>query len=39
VIIRHPATIPVGSTTGSVTITVSGGYRSYKFTGSGTISF
>lgn len=37
VIIKYPDSIPAAVTTGSPTITVSGGYRIYKFTGSGTI--
>lgn len=40
VIIRYSDTYPSAtSTTGSPTYTVSGGYRVYKFTGSGTITF
>jgi hypothetical protein len=40
VIIRYADNFPAAtSTTGSPTITVTGGYRVYKFTGSGTITF
>jgi hypothetical protein len=40
VIIRYPDTYSAAkSTTGSPTITVSGGYRVYKFTQSGSITF
>jgi len=40
VIIRYADTYPAAaSTTGSPTVTTSGGYRYYKFTGSGTITF
>jgi hypothetical protein len=40
VIIRYPDTYPAAtSTTGSPIITVSGGYRVYQFTSSGTILF
>jgi hypothetical protein len=40
VIIRYADTYPAASaTTGSPTITVSGGYRTYKFTDSGSITF
>jgi hypothetical protein len=38
VIIRYPNTLPdAASTTGSPTFTNTGGYKYYKFTGSGTI--
>lgn len=40
VIIRYPDTYSAAaSTTGSPTLTVAGGYRVYKFTGSGSITF
>jgi hypothetical protein len=40
VIIRYADSAPAAaSTTGSPTITVAGGYRVYKWTGSGTITF
>jgi hypothetical protein len=40
VIISYPDSSPVASnTTGSPNVTVSGGYRIYKFTSSGTITF
>lgn len=39
-IIRYADTFTAAaSTTGSPTVTVSGGYRTYKFTGSGSITF
>jgi hypothetical protein len=39
VIIRYPDTFAAATaTTGSPTITVAGGYRVYKFTGSGSIT-
>ena len=39
VFIRVPDTLSVATTTGVPTITTSGGYRIYKFTASGTITF
>jgi hypothetical protein len=40
VIIRYADTFSAATfTTGSPTITVSGGYRTYTFTGSGSITF
>jgi alpha-tubulin suppressor-like RCC1 family protein len=40
VILRYPSTYPVAtSTTGTPTVTTSNGYRFYKFTGDGTITF
>lgn len=40
VILRYPDSIPLAAaTTGSPTITTAGGYRIYKFTDSGTITF
>jgi hypothetical protein len=39
VIIRHLDTLPAATTTGSPTITVTGGFRIYRFTTSGSITF
>jgi hypothetical protein len=39
VIIRHSSTFDTATTTGSPTVTTSGGYTIYNFTGSGTISW
>jgi hypothetical protein len=39
VIIRYSDSYPAAtSTTGTPTVTVSGGYRTYKFTGNGSIT-
>jgi hypothetical protein len=38
-VIRYPDTYPaLNATTGSVTVTVSGGYRIYRWTGSGSLT-
>ena len=37
VIIKYPDTNPAAITTGSPTVNVANGYRTYTFTGSGTI--
>jgi hypothetical protein len=37
VFVRYPNTYPTATTTGSPTFTCTGGYRVYKFTGSGTL--
>ena len=39
VIIRYADTFAAATTTGSPTVTVTGGYRIYQFTGSGSITF
>lgn len=39
VILRHPDSFPLATTTGSPTVVTSGGYRTYTFTTSGTIAF
>jgi hypothetical protein len=39
VIISYADTYAAATTTGSPTITVTGGYRIYKFTGNGSITF
>jgi hypothetical protein len=39
VIVRHPDTDAAATTTGSPTVTTSGGFRIYTFTGSGSITF
>jgi hypothetical protein len=39
VILRYPDSYAVATTTGSPTVTVTGGYRIYQFTASGTITF
>jgi hypothetical protein len=38
-VVRYPDVYAEATTTGSPTYTVSGGYRIYTFTGSGTITF
>jgi hypothetical protein len=38
VVLRYSDTFPVATVTGSPTVTVSGGFRTYVFTGSGTIN-
>jgi hypothetical protein len=35
---RYPDSYAAATTTGSPTVTVSGGYRIYKFTGTGTLT-
>jgi hypothetical protein len=37
VILRHPDTFSTATTTGSPTVTTTGGFKIYTFTGSGTI--
>jgi hypothetical protein len=39
VMLRYPESYPEASTTGSPTVTVAGGFREYKFTQSGSITF
>ena len=39
VILRYPEAAPPATTTGTVTYTISGGYRYYDFTSSGSLSF
>jgi hypothetical protein len=39
VIISCPDSVALATTTGSPTVTTSGGYRIYEFTGSGSITF
>jgi hypothetical protein len=39
VILRYPDSYAAATTTGSPTVTVTGGYRIYQFTDSGTITF
>ncbi|NBQ98759.1 MAG: hypothetical protein EBU12_11195, partial [Microbacteriaceae bacterium] len=39
VIVAYPVTFRPATTTGSPTVTVSGGYRRYTFTGNGSITF
>jgi hypothetical protein len=39
VILRYPDSYAAATTTGSPTVTVTGGYRIYQFTASGTITF
>jgi hypothetical protein len=38
VILRYPDSFAAATTTGSPTVTVTGGYRIYQFTASGTIT-
>jgi hypothetical protein len=37
IFVRYPNTFPTATTTGSPTFTCTGGYRVYKFTGTGTL--
>jgi hypothetical protein len=39
VIVKYPDTFRAATTTGSPTVSVSGGFRKYTFTGSGSITF
>jgi hypothetical protein len=39
VVIRYADSQAAATTTGSPTVTVAGGFRTYRFTGSGSITF